>query len=90
MHGGADLAHLPRQLNAGDERHTDVGQQQVGFQPLDQFQRVEAVAGIAYEVKAQRLPRDHRADGLAQLVLVVGHDDGVNVFISHRLIVLLL
>ena len=83
VHRRADLAHLPRQLDARDERHTDVGQQQVRLKPLDKLERIQPVAGIAHKVEAERLPGDHCADGLAQLVLIVSHDDGVDVFVSH-------
>ena len=85
VHGGANLAHLAGQLNARDKRHTDIGQQQVRFQPLNEFQRVQAVAGAADEVEAEGFPGDHGTDGLAQFVLIVGHDDGVDVFVSHTL-----
>ena len=84
VHRRANLTHLPRQLNAGDKGHTDIGQQQVRLQPLDQLQRVQPVAGAAHQVEAQRFPRDHRTDGLAQLVLVVGNKHRINVFICHK------
>ncbi len=58
VHRRADLAHLPRQLDARDERHTDVGQQQVRLKPLDKLERVQPVAGIAHKVEAERLPGD--------------------------------
>ena len=83
VHGGADLPHLPGQLDAGDERHTDVGQQQVGLQLFHQLQGVQPVAGAAHQAEPQLLPGHHGAYGLAQHVLVVGHNDGVNGFGSH-------
>ena len=85
VHGRAYLAHLPGQLNARDEGHPNVGQQQIRLKPLDKLKRIQPVAGAAHQMEAQRLPWDHGADGLAQFVLIIGHNDGVDVFISHTL-----
>ena len=85
MHGGADLADLAGQLNAGDKGHADVGEQQVGFQLLDKFEGVQAVAGTAHQVETEGFPGNHCADGFPQLVLVIGDDDGVEVLFCHRM-----
>ncbi len=86
VHGRADLPHLARQLNAGDERHADIGQKQVRFFLFHKLQRIQPVAGAAHQGKAELGPGHHPAHRLAQHVLVVGHHHGVDVFAcpSHK------
>ena len=74
MGGGPHLPHLPGQLNAGDEGHTDIGEQQIRPVLLHQLEGVQAVAGASHQPKAQLLPGNHGTDRLPELVLVVGHD----------------
>ena len=74
---GAHLAHLPGELDARDEGHSYVGEQQVRLQLFHELQRVQPVAGAAHELEAVLLPGDHGAHRLAQLVLVVGDYHGV-------------
>ena len=75
--GRAHLPHLPGQLDARDEGHPDVGEQQIGLVLLHQLQGVQAVAGAPGQTEAQLLPGDHGAHRLPELILVVGHDHRV-------------
>ena len=83
VRGRAHLAHLPGQLDARDEGHAYVRQQQIRLQLFDQLEGVQPVAGVSNKAEAQLLPGYHGADGLPELVLVVRDYDGVKRLRAH-------
>ena len=82
--GGADLTHLPRQFDARDKGHADVGQQQVGFVLFYQLEGVQTVAGISHQAKPVVFPGNHGTYGFPKFILVIGDDHSVECGHFHR------
>ena len=61
--GALVVEQPPRDLEAGQPRHLDVEEHEVGLQPLDRRQRLDAVARLADHLDAADL-----AEQVAQLV----------------------
>ena len=82
--GGADLTHLPRQFDARDKGHADVGQQQVGFVLFYQLEGIQTVAGISHQTKPVVFPGNHGTYGFPKFILVIGDDHSVECGHFHR------
>ena len=65
VRGRADLAHLPGKLNTRDERHPNIGEQQVGLAFLHHLQGIQPVAGAAHQSETVVLPGNHGAYGFS-------------------------
>lgn len=83
---GADLAHPARQLDAGHQRHPDVGDEQIRLVLLDRLQRFHAVFGVCHDGKAEPLPVDPLQDRLPQFDLIVRKYDCVHTMPSVFLV----
>ena len=78
----AAVEHPARHLEAGQPRHLHVEKHDIGLQPLDRRQRLDAVAGLADDLDAADLPEQ-----VAQLVarqLLVVDEHGAQVHASRR------
>ena len=83
---GADLAHPPRQLQPGHQRHADVGDEQIRLVLLHRLQRFHAVFGVCHDGKAKPRPVNPRKDCLPQLDLVIRKYDCVHTMPSVFLV----
>ena len=83
---GTDLAHPPRQLQPGHQRHADVGDEQIRLVLLHRLQCFHTVLGVRHNGKAQPRPVNPRKDCLPQLDLVIRKYDCVHTMPSVFLV----
>jgi hypothetical protein len=70
------VGYLTGDLEPGEAGHLDVEKDDVRHQPSEQFQRLEAVAGLADDLELGPERGEMRAQLVAQHAFVFGDDSG--------------
>ena len=79
LRGGADLPHLPRQLNTRYKRHFYIRQKKIRLHFFHQFQSLHTVLGFSYHPKSGAFPINAAHNRPAQFFFIICYYNCIHV-----------